>query len=213
MELITQNQEILNTKDKINIDLIKDGREFLEQFKEINHDLLMDTVSIIYRYLRTSGKIPYNLYKFFIAAYYIVSRHPLAFPDHTSKKDFCQGFGIEPSSLDYSVDKIVKTLNIVRILDDKNFPYFFNPKSDLGIKLTRNIVKSKVEKVVMNFLLYNQPVNAQILSEELVTKIIFEMKLFPEELFRQFYEIIFNFVESDLQDYYGYVQLQQKYFI
>lgn len=132
---------------------------------------------------------------------------------HESKKKFCRMFGLKSSSLDYSVEKITCTLSFIKILDDRNYPYFIDPKRDLGFKIIKTIVKDKVDKSHMNFLLYNQVINSQILSEELVTKIIFETKLFPEELFRQFYEIIFDLVEDSLLDYYGYVQLQQKHFI
>ena len=65
----------------------------------------------------------------------------------------------------------------------------------------------------MNFLINHQPINAQILSEELITKLVFEMNVFPEELFRQFYEIIFELVENYLKVYYEYVELQKIHFI
>jgi len=214
MELIIPNQEVINTKDRITIDVIKDGEEFLKQF-DINHELLLDVTSIIYRYLRITGKIPQNLYKFFISAYYIISRHPMAFPIHESKKKFCKQFGLQPSSLEYCVEKLTSLLNYVKILDDKNFPYYFDPKNDLSFKLAKNMVKTEVEKAMMNFLIGNQQFNAQILTEELVTKLVFEMNAFPEELFRQFYEILFGLVESALreQNYSEYVQLHNKYFI
>lgn len=212
LELYPPTQEVLNTKDRVTIDLIKDGQEFLEKF-DINHDLLLDTVSIIYRYLRVSNKVPHNLYKFFIAAYYIVSRHPWAFPAHESKKKFCQRFGLQPSSLEYSVEKIVNALGYVKMLDEKNYPYFFDPKADLGFKIAKTVVKSKVQKVMMNFLLRGQPINSQILCEELVTNLIFDIKTFPEELLRQYYDLILDLIEEGLQDYREYVALQKKYFI
>ena len=214
MELIIPNQEVINTKDRITIDVIKDGENFLKQF-DINHELLLDVTSIIYRYLRITGKIPHNLYKFFISAYYIISRHPMAFPVHEPKKKFCKIFGLQPSSLDYCVEKLTGVLRYEKILDDKNFPYYFDPKNDLSFKLAKNMVKMDVEKSMMNFLIGNQQFNAQFLTEELVTKLIFEMNAFPEELFRQFYEILYELVESALQEqnYSEYVQLQNKYFI
>jgi hypothetical protein len=173
----------------------------------------MDTVSIIYRFLKTNAKIPHNLYKFFIAAYYIVSRHPQAFPAHESKKKFCKKFGIQPSSLDYSVEKLTHTLNFIKILDDQNYPYYMDLKADIGFKLAKAIVKQEVDKVMMNFLLNHQPINSQILCEELTTTLVFEMNLFREELFAQFYEIIFELVEKYLKDYYEYVELQQIHFV
>ena len=211
LELIYQEPEI-NTRDQITIDIIKDGKEFLEQF-ELNQRILLDSVSIIYRFLKLNGKIPHNLYKFFIGAYYIVSRHPWTFPANETKKRFCRKFGIQTSSLDYSVEKIVGTLHISKILDDKNYPYYLDKKNDVGFKLAKSVVKSEVDKVMMEFLICNQPINSQILSEDLINKIIFEMKIFPEELFRQFYEIIFELVEDSLHEYYEYVQLQHKCFI
>ncbi len=211
-ELVNINYEVLNTKDQITLDLLKDGSEFLEKF-DINQNLLLDTVSLVYRYLKATSKVPHNLYKFFIAAYYIISKHPMAFPAHQPKKKFCKLFGLESSSLEYSVDRIINTLNYRRILDDKNFPYYFDPKSDLSFKFSKRVVKDKVKKEMMKFLLYNQPINSQLLTEDLVTKLVFEMKTFPDQLFRQFYDIIFELVEDELKDYNEYVQLQQRYFI
>ncbi|NVM45265.1 MAG: hypothetical protein HWN79_10135 [Candidatus Lokiarchaeota archaeon] len=212
LELYTPDLEILNTKDRITIDLIKDGEEFLKQF-DINQDFLLDTVSIIYKYLRIKGKVPQNLYKFCIAAYYIVTRHPFAFPAHETKKEFCIKFNLEISSLEYCVSKITSTFGYIKILDNMNFPYFIDPERDLSLEIIKNIVKSKIESAMMKFLLYNKPVNSQILTEELVSNIVFEHHAFPEELFRQLYDIVSSLVEAEFSEHNEYVMLQQKYFI
>jgi len=212
LELYSPDLELLNTKERVTVDLIKDGQDYLKQF-EINHDFLLDTVSLIYRYLRIIKKIPHNLYNFYIGAYYIISRHPFAFPAHETKKDFCKKFGIQVTSLEYCVDKITSTLNYIRILDDMNFPYFIDPKRDISLGIIKKMVQDRVEKIMIKFLLYHQPVNSQIITEELVCEVIFEQKAFPEELLRQLFEIIFKFVENEFTDYYEYVRLQQKYFI
>jgi len=212
LELYSPNYEIMNTKDRITIDLIKDGEEFLKQF-DITQDFVLDTVSLIYRYLRIKGKVPHNLYKFYIAAYYIVTRHPFAFPAHESKKDFCNKFDLQISSLEYCVDKIVSIFGYIKILDDMNFPYFIDPERDLSLEIIKNIVKSKIEAAMIKFLLYNRPINSQILTEELVSDIVFEHKAFPEELFRQLYGIVSKLVEAEFTDHNEYVMLQQKYFI
>ena len=212
LELYTTDYEILNTKERITIDLIKDGEEFLKQF-DIDQDFILDAVSLIYRYLRIKGKIPHNLFKFYIAAYYIVTRHPFAFPAHESKKIFCKKFDLQISSLEYCVDKIVSSFGYIKILDDMNFPYFIDPERVLSLEIIKNIVKSKIEAAMMKFLLYNRPINSQILTEELVSDIVFEHKAFPEELFRQLYDIVSILVEEAFVDHNEYVMLQQKYFI
>lgn len=212
LELYPANYEIINTKDRISVDLIRDGEEFLKTF-DLNQDFMLDTVSLIYRYLRIKEKIPHNLYKFFIAAYYMVTRHPFAFPAHDKKKDFCNKFSLQISSLEYCVEKITSTLGYVKIFDDMNFPYFIDPKRDLSLTIIKNIVKSKIDASMMKFLLYNQPINSQILTEELVCDIVFEHKAFPEELFRQLYEIVATLVDDEFTDYDEYAVLQQKYFI
>jgi len=210
LELYTPNYEVINTKERITIDLIKDGQEFLQQF-DINPDLLLDSISLVYKYLRSNGKIPHNVFKFFISAYYIISRHPFAFPVHESKKDFCKKFGLLISSLDYCVVKLTESLNYLKILDDKNFPYFIDPKRDICLNVVRNVVKQKTEKLMMNFLLYNQPIDSQILTEGIVHEIIFEQKAFPEELFRQLFEIVHELIEKEFITYNQYVKLQHKY--
>ena len=212
LELYPTNYEILNTKDRITVDFIKDGEEFLKQF-DINQDFILDTVSLIYRYLRIKEKIPHNLYKFFIAAYYVVTRHPFAFPAHDKKKDFCDKFSLQISSLEYCVENITSTLGYIKIFDDMNFPYFIDPERDLSLSIIKNIVKSKIDASMMKFLLYNRPINSQILTEELACDIVFEHKAFPEELFRQLYEIIATLVDEEFTDYNEYAVLQQKYFI
>ena len=212
LELINYNQEILNTKDRIIIDSLKEGHKFLEKF-DINHKMIIDAVSIVNRFLRINTKFPQNIYKFFVAAFYIVERHPWSFPAHESKTKFCKKFGIDQSSLDYSIERIVTILKLLKIIDDKNFPYFIDRDTDISYKLSKSIVKNEIEKAMMNFLLLNQPINSQILSENIITKLIFEMKLFPEELLRQFFEVMIDLVEKNLIDYYEYAQLQEKYFI
>jgi len=212
LELYTPQYEEINTKERITIDLIKDGQEFLQQF-EINTGLLVDTISVVYKYLRNNGKIPHNLYKFFVGAYYIISRHPFAFPVHETKKEFCEKFNIPVSSLDYCVEKITNSLNYIKILDDMNFPYFIDPKRDISLKFIKSLIKSKVDKAMMTFLVYNQPINSQIITEELVNEAIYEQNAFPKDLFRQLFEITLEYVENEFQDYKEYVRMQKKFFI
>ncbi|MFX0005080.1 MAG: hypothetical protein ACFE9C_07920 [Candidatus Hodarchaeota archaeon] len=50
---------------------------------------------------------------------------------------------------------------------------------------------------MMPFLVYNQPINSQILTEELVNEANFEQNAFPEEF----------------QDYKEYMKMQRRYFI
>jgi hypothetical protein len=212
LEVIPYKKSGFTSKNKVDIDLINQGKEYIEQFN-INPELLIDTVSIIYEYLQNVQKVPQNLFKFYIAAYYICSRNPQAFPCKRTKEQFCHQFGIKKSSLEYSTDQIVSKLNFIKILDDKKRPYYINPRKDVAYKFLESIVKSHVDDELMDFLINHQPVNSQILSEDLTTRTILKMELFPEELFRQFYYLIFELVENYLQDYYHYIELQKKYFI
>ncbi|MFX1390306.1 MAG: hypothetical protein ACFE9Z_09610 [Promethearchaeota archaeon] len=212
LELYTPQYEEINTKERITIDLIKDGQEFLQQF-DINNEYLLDTISVVYKFLRFNGKIPHNLFKFFVAAYYIISRHPFAFPVHETKIEFCEKFNLPISSLDYCVEKITNSLNYIKILDDMNFPYFIDPKRDISLKFIKNMIKSKVDKAMMTFLVYDQPINSQIITEELVNEAIFEQNAFPEELFRQLFEIAFEYVENEFLDYKEYIKLQKQVLI
>ncbi len=213
LELAQYKEQILSTKDRITIDLIKQGEEFISEF-DVCHGLLIDTVTIIYKYLKSIDTFPQNLFKFYIAAFYISARHPKAFPKHEKKADFCRKFGMKQSSLEYCVKKIVGTLNFITIYDDMNFPYYIDLENDIGYKLMANVIKQRTDKALMNFFLYHQPVNSQILAESLTNKVVNSMKLFPEGLFRQFFNLIFEMIEDQLQDfYYNYIDLQKKYFI
>jgi hypothetical protein len=212
LELYTPQYEQINTKERITIDLIKDGQDFLLQF-DIREEFLLDTISLVYKYLRNNGKIPHNLFKFFVAAYYIISRHPFSFPAHETKKEFCNKFKLPLSSLEYCVDRITNSLNYIRILDDMNFHYFIDPKRDISLKFIKNMIKSKVEKAMMSFLVWHKPINSQILTEELVNEAIFDQNAFPEELFRQLFEIAYEYVENEFLVYNEYVKLEKRYLI
>ena len=215
LELIHEKEEILNTKELITIDLMKDGQDFLENFEE-NHTILRQTTSLIYHFLKKCDKLPHNTFKFFIAAYYIVLRHPKAFPLHDSKEEFCENFGIKPSSLEYTVSRIEEVMKLKKILDDKNYPYYLNPNKDLYFHLIKKIAETKVESAIMDFYLYHNPINSQILAEELVSEIIFEKKWYPEELFRQFFDVFLELVEEILKksgEYNEYVELQKRYLL
>ncbi|TFF87144.1 MAG: hypothetical protein EU549_05305 [Promethearchaeota archaeon] len=212
LELISYNEEVLNSRDRVALNLLKDGENFLEQF-ETNHELLIDTVSLIHKYLQITNKIPHNLFKYYIAAYYIVSRHPMAFPHHESKKEFSHQYGIKVSSLDYCVDRLIKALKLIKIMDDMQYPYFIDPYKDIGYKLAKSIVEDEIDKRMMDFLLKHQQINPKIISEELTLRFVFEMNIFPEELFRQIYYLVDQMVEEELQDFLEYKKLQTKYLI
>jgi hypothetical protein len=122
-------------------------------------------------------------------------------------------FNLKVSSLEYCVDMIIKDLGYIKILDDMNYPYFIDPRTDLSLNFIKILTKNKVDNAMMNFLLYHQPINSQILTEELVCDIVFEYNAFPEELFRQLYDIVVKIVEEHFLDYNEYVKMQQKYFI
>jgi hypothetical protein len=74
------------------------------------------------------------------------------------------------------------------------------------------MVLDSVDRAMMSFLLHHQLINTQILAEELVYEVVFEQKAFPEELFRQLYKIVFEYVEKEFLDYNQYVKLQKKFF-
>jgi hypothetical protein len=48
LELYSPNFELMNTKERVTMDLIKQGKDYLEQF-DVNPDLMLDTYSLVYR--------------------------------------------------------------------------------------------------------------------------------------------------------------------
>lgn len=202
--------ELLNTKERIIVEIIKKGQDHLEDLG-IPRKIAVFASSIVFRYLQ-SGKIPRNFINYFAGALYIAQRHPLSFPFHKKKSKFCTLYNIEEPALDYCVSEIIKKLGFIKFYDDKNYPYFLDPQ-DLGYRLVKSLVERECQESLMNFFNYHQSINAQIVSEKLTTAAIFEMKIFPEEMLRQIYEIVLNLVSQELTEYSEYVKLQQKYFI
>ncbi|MHA1842915.1 MAG: hypothetical protein ACTSWE_01440, partial [Promethearchaeota archaeon] len=203
LEIIQENKSIYKTREIILIEFLKDGHDFLKEF-EIDPILAQESISLIYHFFKKCSRIPHNAYKFFIAAYYIIERHPKAFPNHKSKKKFCKKFGIKVSALEYSVQRIESELSLIKILDDKNYPYYFQPRRDICFQLVKRIAEKKVDTAMMNFWLKNDIINPHFLTEELVNEIIFERKFYPEELFRQFYEIFYEVILNLLDQYEEY---------
>ena len=202
--------ELINTKERIIIDIIKEGQSYLEDLG-IPRKIAVYATSIVFRYLQF-GKIPQNFMNYFVSALYIAQRHPLAFPLHQKKSKFCNLYPIQESSLEYCVTDIVRKLSFTKIYDDKNYPYFLDPL-DIGYKLLKNLVERECQEALVNFFNYHQSINAQILSEKLTTISVLDMNIYPEELMRQIYEVIFKLVSNELKEYNNYVKLQQKYFI
>ncbi len=93
--------------------------------------------------------------------------------------------------------------------------YFLDPL-DLGLKIIKNMVEKECQEELMRFFSGSIPVDAQLLSEKLTTMIIFEMRVFYDDLFRQIYEIIYELASSELKEYNNFVKIQKlvfKYFM
>ncbi len=202
--------ELINTKERVIVEIINKGQLHLEDLG-VPKKISVYASSIMFRYLQ-EGKIPQNILNYFVAALYIAKRHPLSFPMHKKKSRFCGLYMIEEGSLDYCVNEIIRTLGFRKILDDKNYPYFLDPL-DLGLKIIKNMVEKECQEELMQFFSSSIPVDAQFLSEKLTTMVIFEMRVFHDELFRQIYEIIYELVSSELKEYNNYVKIQKEVFI
>jgi len=202
--------ELINTKERVIVEIINKGQLHLEDLG-VPKKISVYASSIMFRYLQ-GGKIPQNILNYFAGALYIAQRHPLSFPMHKKKSRFCSLYMIEKGSLDYCVNEIIRTLGFRKILDDKNYPYFLDPL-DLGLKIIKNMVEKECQEELMQFFNSSIPVDAQFLSEKLTTMVIFEMRVFHDELFRQIYEIIYELVSSELKEYNNYVKLQKEVFI
>ncbi len=215
VEILQRNENFYTTKESVLVELMKEGHDFLELF-DIDAVLKRETISLLYQFFKRCENFPHNAFKFFIAGYYIIERHPKAFPVHDSKEEFCRRFGIKVSALDYSVRRIEDVLHLTRILDDKNYPYYFDPRRDICFLLVKQIAVRKVDAAMMDFLVKSELVNSHALAEELVNEVIFERKLYPEELFRQFFEIFQDIIVHLLgryEEYNEYIKLQERYFI
>lgn len=202
--------ELANTKERVIVEIINKGQLHLEDLG-VPKKISVYTSSIMFRYLE-EGRIPQSILNYFVAALYVAQRHPLSFPMHRKKSKFCDLYMIEEGSLDYCVNEIVRVLGFRKILDDKNYPYFLDPL-DLGLKIIKNMVEKECQEELVHFFRSSILVDAQFLSEKLTTMVIFEMRVFHDELFRQIYEIIYGLVSDELKEYNNYVKMQKEVFI
>ncbi len=82
----------------------------------INDKSLHEANSLIWNFYRVNNSsFPGDKSNFYIAGYYIISRHPDNFPVHETKEDFCNIFKRDHEVLRKFIGEITSSLNYIRI--------------------------------------------------------------------------------------------------
>lgn len=188
-------------------DLLEESMNYINRF-DFDSKNELETQSLMIKLLWSDNEIPYHVNRIVTAAYFVVSRHVLFFPLQETKSEFSQKFRIKQDILDKCISYIMKTLDYITIKDDMNNIYFLNFKDDLGLIIIKSFIEKEVNKAFFSFILTRKKINPHKLTQYIVNDSIFTRRIFPEELFMQLFNIFYDLVLKELEDYKEFVTLR-----
>ena len=188
-------------------DLLEESMNYINRF-DIDSKNELETQCLMIKLLRSDIEIPYHVNHIVTAAFFVVSRHILFFPLQETKSEFCQKFRIKQEILDKCISYIIKTLDYITNKDGMNNIYFLNFKHDLGLNIIKSYIKEEVNEAAFNFLITGKKINPHKLTQYIVDESIFTRRIFPEELFMQLFNIFYDLVLKELEDYKEIVTLR-----
>ena len=157
--------------------LIREAYKFYVK-NDVRDALAFGAVALIDRYLRVA-KLPKEEDAMFVAALYLISRHPFSFANHTSKQEFAEQFGIKASSLEWYSENLAEKLGFIRIYD-----FVIDDPKKMNKQLLRGL---------LNIALRNQPVIWELVTTQKEIEKI-------QENFKNLLEAKFNLLKSEIEN-------------
>ena len=197
-------QEYLNLPIALKNDYMKSYvKEAYKFYKEnkVKQTYTFYAIDIIIRYLIKLGSSwPRERNVLYIAALYIADRHPFSHPNPTSRYEFAKRFHIKTSSINWYVTRITQELNFFKLFDSHSRPYFIDSSGIIHV-LSASISRSQVNKYFIRHVALEEPIEKNIIVDDIVSQIIDKLKLVPLIFRRELRRLIFSFIEEVLQDY------------
>ncbi|MHA1651917.1 MAG: hypothetical protein ACTSYB_17155 [Candidatus Helarchaeota archaeon] len=166
----------------------------------VKQSLAFYAIDIIIRYLIKLGSSwPRERNVLYVSALYIADRHPFSHPNPSSRYDYAKRFHIKTSSINWYVTRITEELKFVKLYDSHSRPYFIDSSGIIHV-LSASISRTQVNKYFIKHVALNEPIEKNIIVDDIVAQIVDKLRLIPSIFRREFRRLIYSFIEEVLQD-------------
>ncbi|MGQ9721124.1 MAG: hypothetical protein ACUVXA_07360 [Candidatus Jordarchaeum sp.] len=178
--------------------LIKEAYKYYVK-NDVRDALAFGALSLINKYLQVA-KLPKEEDAMFIAALYLISRHPFSFANHTSKQEFAEQFGIKATSLDWYSENITEKLGLIRIYDYRHFPYYIEPEGIIN-SVILSVVRLTVEELMVRTLLGVETFNEDEAIDGIVDRLVERLKIVPNVFKQEIRRIVSEYMSQEIKKY------------
>ena len=194
--------QVLNTiilNDEYIRNIIKEANKIYKNFN-LDIDIIPVALDIIIRYIKkTIPSEPREKNVLYLAAYYIVKRHPFAYPSYITRESFSIPFDIKTTSLDWYVNRILSDLNFIRIHDSQMKPYFID-RASLIFTVTHSIARSQLSEFLINAVINKKMHDVNIIVDDIVAILLDRLKILPEIFRRSVRTIVMDMTRAEIKD-------------
>ncbi len=166
---------------------------------DVRDALAFGAISLVNKYLQVA-KLPKEEDAMFVAALYLVSRHPFSFANHTSKQEFAEQFGIKATSLDWYSENITEKLGFIRIYDYRHFPYYIDPEGIIN-SVILSVVRLTVEELMVRTVLGVETFNEDEAVDGIVDRLIDRLKIVPNVFKPEIRRLVSEYMGKEVKKY------------
>lgn len=183
--------------------------EFLEK-KDVPEHFLTYVATILTRFLRYIP-VPADHEACAVAALYVATRHPLSFPNVSTRESYSSKFDIKQSSIEWSLARIIETLGFITVRDTRHFPYYLDPKG-VAVSVIKSLTKTKTLEslaVEMN----GMRGEVEEVVDSVLVDAIEEMNMLPEEFRGDLHKVVGDYVTKTREKYGDFLTVTQQVFL
>ncbi|MEX2706319.1 MAG: hypothetical protein ACTSSA_02920 [Candidatus Freyarchaeota archaeon] len=178
--------------------LIREAYKFYVK-NDVRDALAFGAVALIDRYLRVA-KLPKEEDAMFVAALYLISRHPFSFANHTSKQEFAEQFGIKASSLEWYSENLAEKLGFIRIYDYRHFPYYIDPEGVIN-SVILSVVRLTVEELMIRTVLGVEVFDEDEAIDGIVDRLVDRLKIVPSVFKPEIRRLVSEYMSKEIKKY------------
>jgi len=178
--------------------LIREAYKFYVK-NDVRDALAFGAIALIDRYLRVA-KLPKEEDAMFVAALYLISRHPFSFANHTSKQEFAEQFGIKASSLEWYSENLAEKLGFIRIYDYRHFPYYIDPEGVIN-SVILSVVRLTVEELMIRTVLGVEVFDEDEAIDGIVDRLVDRLKIVPSVFKPEIRRLVSEYMSKEIKKY------------
>ncbi|MHA1733764.1 MAG: hypothetical protein ACTSU5_17595 [Promethearchaeota archaeon] len=146
-----------------------------------------------------------------VAALYIATRHPISFPNNSTREHYAKKFEVKSSSVEWSLARIIETLGFITVRDDRHYPYFVDPEG-LAFSIINSLAKTKALESLTSELT-GTPADIEGIVDSVLTNALDQMNVIPREFRGDLQRVVEELVSKTRRDYEALVGVARQVFI